>query len=40
MNENVEQLMNQNKVIVETVEGIRKMLNLLKKSVEAIEQAD
>ena len=40
MNENVEQLMNQNKVIVETVEDIRKMLNLLKKSVEAIEQAD
>ena len=40
MNENVEQLMNQNKVIVETVEGSRKMGNLLKKSVEAIEQAD
>lgn len=40
MNRNAEQLLNQNKVIVETVEGIRKMMNLLKKSVDAIEQAD
>lgn len=40
MNQNAEQLLNQNKVIVETVEGIRKMMDLLKKSVEAIRQAD
>ena len=40
MNENAEQLLNQNKVIVETVNGIRTMMELLKKSVEAIEQAD
>lgn len=40
MNDNAEQLLNQNKVIVETVEDIRKMMNLLKKSAEAIEQAD
>ena len=40
MNENTEQLLMQNKVIVETVSGIRKMMELLKKSLEAIEQAD
>lgn len=40
MNQNAEQLLNQNKVIVETVEGIRTMMDLLKKSVDAIEQAD
>ncbi|MDE7477451.1 MAG: hypothetical protein K2M91_05805, partial [Lachnospiraceae bacterium] len=40
MNQNVEQLLNQNKVIVETVDGIRTMIDLLKKSAEAIEQAD
>ena len=40
MNENTEQLLMQNKVIVETVSGIRKMMELLKKSLEAIGQAD
>lgn len=40
MNENTEQLLSQNKVIVDTVEGIRTMMELLKKSLEAIEQAD
>ena len=40
MNENAEQLLSQNKVIVDTVKGIRTMLELLKKSVEAINQAD
>ena len=40
MNENAEQLLRQNEVIVETVEGIRMMIELLKKSVEAINQAD
>ena len=40
MHQNAEQLLNQNKVIIETVEGIRKMMELLKKSVEAVEQAD
>ena len=40
MNENAEQLLRQNDVIVETVEGIRMMIELLKKSVEAINQAD
>ena len=40
MNENAEQLLKQNKVIVETVEGIRKMMELLKKSVDAVEQAN
>lgn len=40
MNRNAEQLLSQNKVIVETVEGIRTMMELLKKSVVAIEQAD
>ena len=40
MNQNTEQLLNQNKVIIETVEGIRKMMDILKKSVDAIEQAN
>ncbi|MBO5144862.1 MAG: hypothetical protein J6C19_04935 [Lachnospiraceae bacterium] len=40
MNENTEQLMLQNKVIIDTVEGIRTMMELLKKSLEAIGQAD
>ncbi|MDE7423809.1 MAG: hypothetical protein K2N51_08970 [Lachnospiraceae bacterium] len=40
MNQNAEQLMNQNKVMVETVEGIRTMMNILKKSVDAIGQAN
>ena len=40
MNENAEQLLKQNKVIVDTVEGIRIMMDLLKKSVDAIKQAD
>lgn len=40
MNQNAEQLLNQNKVIADTVEGIRKMMELLKKSVNAVEQAD
>lgn len=40
MNQNAEQLLTQNKVIVETVEGVRTMMELLRKSVTAIEQAD
>lgn len=40
MNQNAEQLLKQNKEIAETVGGIRKMMDLLKKSVEAIQQAD
>lgn len=40
MNENATQQLAQNKLIDETVEGIRNMINLLKQSVEAIEQAD
>ena len=40
MNENAKQLSQQNQVIVETVKGIRNMMELLKKSVEANEQAD
>lgn len=40
MNENTTQQLAQNKLIGETVEGIRNMMNLLKQSVEAIEQAD
>lgn len=40
MSQNAEQLMKQNKVILETVDGIRKMMDLLKKSVEAIEAVD
>ena len=40
MNQNAEQLLKQNKVIVETVEGIRTMMGLLKKSVDTIAQAD
>ena len=40
MNQNAGQLLKQNKVIAETVEGIRKMMDLLKKSVDAIAEAD
>lgn len=40
MNQNAEQLLNQNKVIAETVKGIRTMMELLKTSVIAIKQAD
>lgn len=40
MNENAEQLQKQNQVIVETVEGIRAMIERLKESVSAIVQAD
>ena len=40
MNQNVEQLLIQNKVIVETVDGIRSMMEMLKNSVDAIAQAD
>lgn len=40
MNENVEQLLKQNQLIIETVKGIRTMMELLKKSVDAIKQAD
>ena len=40
MNQNVEQLLKQNTVIVETVDGIRGMMGLLKNSVDAIAQAD
>lgn len=39
MNENAEQLQKQNKVIVETVEGIRMMMERLNISVTAVEQA-
>ena len=40
MNQNAEQLLTQNRVIVETVEGIRMMMELLRESVTAIEQTD
>lgn len=40
MNENAKQLLEQNHVIVETVDGIRNMMQLLKESVEANKQAD
>lgn len=40
MKQNVEQLLTQNKVIIETVEEIRKMMELLKKSVAAIEHTN
>lgn len=40
MNENAEQLKKQNQVIVDTVEGIRTMIDRLKASVAAVEQAD
>lgn len=40
INENAEQLLNQNKVIAETVKGVRTMMDLLKESAGAIEQAD
>lgn len=39
MNENADQLLKQNQVIVDTVNGIRTMMELLKKSVAAIGQA-
>lgn len=39
MNENADQLLQQNKVIADTVDGIRTMMELLKKSVAAVEQA-
>lgn len=40
MNQNTEQLLEQNKVIADTVEGIRTMMELLKKSLKAVGQAD
>ena len=40
MNQNVEQLLKQNTVIIETVDGIRGMMGMLKNSVDAIAQAD
>lgn len=40
MSQNAHQLMEQNQVILKTVEGIRTMINLLKKSVEAIDEAE
>ena len=40
MNQNAEQLLGQNKVIVETVQEVRNMMELLKQSVDAIAQAD
>lgn len=40
MNDNGEQLMNQHKVLVDTVSGIRKMIELLKKSVDSIKIVD
>lgn len=39
MDENAEQLKKQNAVIVETVEGIRRMIERLKESVTAVEEA-
>lgn len=38
--QNAKQLLDQNKVISETVNAVRTMMDLLKKSVEAIEQVD
>ena len=40
VDKNAEQMLNQNKVILETVEGVRTMMNLLKKSVDVIEQTE
>ena len=40
MDKNAEQLKKQNEVIVETVEGIRRMIEGLKNSVTAVEQAE
>lgn len=37
---NAEQMMNQNKVILETVKGVRTMMDMLKKSVCVIEEAE
>lgn len=40
MNGNAEQLMQQNKVIANTVEGIRSMIEMLKTSAEAVKETD
>ena len=40
MNENAEQLLEQNKVIVETIHGIRNMMELLKNSLKVITEAN
>lgn len=40
MSQNAQQLLDQNRVIQETVEGVRSMMDLLRQSVEAIEEAD
>ena len=40
MSQNAQQLLSQNKVIAETVKSIRNMMDLLKKSVDAISQVD
>lgn len=40
MNDNSMQLIEQNKVMVDTVSGIRNMINLLKKSTQAIKDTD
>ncbi|MCI8409177.1 MAG: hypothetical protein HFJ09_07920 [Lachnospiraceae bacterium] len=40
MNENAEKMQNQNARMVETVEGVRSMLEMLKKSVQTISEAD
>lgn len=40
MNKNTKQLLEQNKVIADTVEGVRTMMELLKKSLKAVGQAD
>lgn len=37
---NAEQMMTQNRVILDTVKGVRTMMDLLKKSVDVIEQAE
>ena len=40
MNINAKQMMNQSKVLLETVQGIRSMMDLLKKSTDAISSVD
>lgn len=40
ISKNVEQLLNQNRVIMETVDGVRKMIDLLNESVEAVEDVE
>lgn len=40
MNDNADQMLEQNKVLVDTVSGLRNMMVLLKKSVEAVGQVD